>query len=163
MATMLEIANGISQVLASAYDGGQDSEGNPITIGLKREEGHPIHDSRVMDGFSACIKGDSLKIRYHTEVKLKEVHNSNFESDIDSMIEKVKNFLVKEYKKVTGKSLSLGKPSEVEVMVEYVSKIRTVVRACKYFKISGASDAETDVSYSKDLVSENWVRLSGIK
>ena len=81
MATMLEIANGISQVLASAYDGGQDSEGNPITIGLKREEGHPIHDSRVMDGFSACIKGDSLKIRYHTEVKLKEVHNSNFESD----------------------------------------------------------------------------------
>ena len=94
MATMLEIANGISQVLAGSYDGGSDSEGNPIAVGLKREEGHPINDARIMDGFYACIKGDSLRIKYHTEVKLKEVHNSRFESDIELMIEKIKSFLV---------------------------------------------------------------------
>ena len=166
MATMLEIANGISQVLAGSYDGGSDTEGNPIAIGLKREEGHPINDARIMDGFYACIKGDSLRIKYHTETKLREVHNSSFESEIELMIEKIKNFLVKEFKKVTGKALTLKDPSEVQVMVEYISKVRTSVRAHKDFKIGGVPAAEeAPQSYSEgkgDPTNGRWKKLSGI-
>ena len=44
MATTLEIVNGISQVLANTYDGALDENGEPVKIGLKREEGHPILD-----------------------------------------------------------------------------------------------------------------------
>tara|TARA_B100000700_G_scaffold305563_1_gene379686 strand:- start:1462 stop:1965 length:504 start_codon:yes stop_codon:yes gene_type:complete len=167
MATMLEIANGISQVLAGSYDGGSDTEGNPIAIGLKREEGHPINDARIMDGFYACIKGDSLRIKYHTEVKLREVHNSSFESEIELMIEKIKNFLVKEFKKVTGKALTLKDPSEVQVMVEYISKVRTSVRAHKDFKIGGVPATEEVLQgYNEgkgDPTSGRWKKLSGIK
>ena len=55
MASVLEIVNGISQVMANAYDGATDENGEPIKIGLKREEGHPINDSRVMDGFKVKL------------------------------------------------------------------------------------------------------------
>ena len=47
MATILDIARGISQVVANTYDGALDEKGEPIKIGLKREEGDPINDSRV--------------------------------------------------------------------------------------------------------------------
>ncbi len=51
MADVLEIVRGISQVMANAYDGAMDENGEPIKIGLKREEEVAITDKRVMDGF----------------------------------------------------------------------------------------------------------------
>ena len=62
MATTLEIIRGISQAAANAYDGARDENGDPISIGLKREEGDPITDSRIMDGFGVRLHGDLLKI-----------------------------------------------------------------------------------------------------
>ena len=82
MATTLEIINGISQVLANSYDGATDENGEPIKIGLKREEGHPLLDSRVMDGFKVSYYPDSICIHYHSEVKLKDVYSTTFEQDI---------------------------------------------------------------------------------
>ena len=49
MATILDIIKGLNQAAANAYDGYQNMDEE---IGLRREEGHPIIDSRVMDGFS---------------------------------------------------------------------------------------------------------------
>ena len=130
MATTLEIINGISQAISIGYDCAHDSDGNPVKIGLRREEGRPLIDSRVMDGFSARISGNRLIISYHLECKLKEVHNKDFESEIDSTVENVKSFIQKEYKKVTGNALSLTDPDEIQVLVEYISRIRTSV-CCK--------------------------------
>jgi hypothetical protein len=166
MATMLEIARGISQVLANSYDGATDEEGNRVTIGLKREEGHPIHDSRVMDGFSACIKGDSLRIRYHTEIQLKETHNPRFENEIEMMINKVKSHLVKEFKKATGTSLSLGGATEVEVLVEYISRVRTSVRAHQDFKVLGTDSESVNPGSDPDRIdstTQRWLELGGLK
>ena len=84
MATTLEIINGISQVLANTHDGALDEEGNPIEIGLHREEGNPLIDSRVMDGFSVRFGGDRLIVSYQYDCKLKHVHDKDFESNIDS-------------------------------------------------------------------------------
>ena len=165
MATMLEIARGISQVLANAYDGAVDSQGQKIEIGLKREEGHPIHDSRVIDGFSASIMGDVLRIKYHAECKLKEVHNSQFESEINLMIEKVKNYLTREYRSLTGSPLSLSAGEECQVMVQYISRIRTSIQAHKDFKINGA-DAEAVLESSEsnlDSATQRWLELGGLK
>ena len=64
MATTLEIIRGISQAAANAYDGALDDKGEPISIGLKREEGDPIIDSRIMDGFGVKMHGDILKLSY---------------------------------------------------------------------------------------------------
>ena len=52
MATVLEIVRGLSQAAANAYDGALDENGELLQVGLNREEGNPILDKRVMDGFA---------------------------------------------------------------------------------------------------------------
>ena len=51
----MEIVRGISQVMANSHDGALDDNGDPIKVGLKREEGDPITDSRIMDGFKVVV------------------------------------------------------------------------------------------------------------
>ena len=55
MATVNEIVQGLSQAAANAYDGALDADGEPIKAGLQREEGDPILDKRVMDGFNVSF------------------------------------------------------------------------------------------------------------
>jgi len=161
MATTLEIIDCISQVLANTYDGALDESGEPIKIGLRREEGNPLIDNRVMDGFGAYISGDRLHIKYHAEIPLKEVHSNGFESDMESMVEKVKSFIQKEYKKIKKNALTLTEPSEVDVLVEYISRIRTSVKVHKCYRISAipheCGEKETDPAFEK------FTQLSGIK
>ena len=166
MATTLEIIDCISQVLANTYDGALDESGEPIKIGLRREEGNPLVDQRIIDGFGACVSGDRLHIKYHVELPLKEVHSNGFESEMESMVEKVKSFLQKEYGKVKKGSLSLAEPSEIDVLVEYVSRIRCSVKAYKCWKIS-STDAESNKEPSEERPTdpdfEKMVKLGGLK
>ena len=70
MATTLEIINGISQVLSKGYDGALDENDEPLKVGLKREEGNPLVDSRVIDGFGVKFEsGNCLCITYSSEIK----------------------------------------------------------------------------------------------
>lgn len=158
MATTLEIINGISQVLANNYDGATDSDGEPIKAGLKREEGNPLIDSRVMDGFSVRFGGNNLIVSYQADIKLKDLHNSNFESDIDSMIGDVVKFLKKEYRKLTGSSLTLSAVDEIEVFATRVSRIRSTVTAKKTFKIGGA-DSDDNAEESQDRLEDSFKKF----
>ena len=140
MATTMEIVRGISQVVANSYDGALDENGEPIKVGLKREEGHPINDSRVMDGFKVAFHGNQLCIHYHSELKLKEVHAPSFESDLEQMIGNIASFLKKEYKKITGDSLTLTKVGELDAIVQNASRVRMWVQAKCYYDIGGLDD-----------------------
>ncbi len=160
MATTLEIINGISQVLSNTYDGAHDESGELIKIGLRREEGNPLVDHRVIDGFGAHIAGNRLHIKYHAEIPLKEVHSNGFEGEMESMVEKVKSFLQKEYRKVTKSSLSLSDPSEVDVLVEYISRIRCSVKVHKCYAI-GSIPTEPEKEVDPEF--EKFVQLSGLK
>ena len=142
MATTLEIVRGISQVMANTHDGALDEKGEPIKVGLKREEGHPINDSRVMDGFKVAFYGNQLCIHYHSELKLKEVHAPAFESDLEQMIENIASFLKKEYKKITGDSLALTKVGELDALVQNASRVRIWVQAKCYYDIGDSVDAK---------------------
>ena len=66
-----QIIQGIAAAMANSYDGATDENGDPIKIGLRREEGDPVLDSRVMDGFGCKIQGDLLVVKYSTEENLK--------------------------------------------------------------------------------------------
>jgi len=153
MATTLEIVRGISQVMANSHDGALDDEGEPIKVGLKREEGHPINDSRIMDGFKISLYGTQLCIHYHAEIDLKDTHDKNFESDLEQMIADIVKFIKKEYKKITGSALSLKSVGDVDAIVQNTSRVRTWVQAKQYFDIGGIdSDTEAVGGESKDSV-----------
>jgi hypothetical protein len=50
MASVLEIINGISQVMANAYDGATDENGEPNKGWPEERRGHPINDSVLWTG-----------------------------------------------------------------------------------------------------------------
>ncbi len=167
MATTLEIIQGIRQAASNAYDGALDENGEPVKIGLKREEGNPLLDQRVMDGFNVSFYGKRLCIGYHSEVRLKEVYGSNFESDTEQMIEDIASFLKREYKKVTGNSLSLKAVGEVDVLVQNTSKVRSWVQAKKHYEIGSLSEVENppmegDEDRKIDPDFEKFMKLGGI-
>ena len=167
MATTLEIIQGIQQAAANAYDGALDENGDPIKVGLKREEGNPLIDHRVMDGFNVGFSGKRMCLSYHAEVRLKEVYGGNFESDTEQMIEDIAGFLKKEYRKVTGNSLSLKAVGECDMIVQNTSKVRTWVQARKHYEIGSLSEVENvpmedDPEREIDPDFEKFVALGGL-
>ena len=163
MATTLEIIQGINQAAANAYDGAHDERfvtGDAKEIGLNRETGDPIIDSRVSDGFGIKIIGDKLQINYEANVRLKDVYPGGFEEECDRKLVAIADFLKKEFKVITGKSLSLTAEGECKCIVQHTSRVRTFVMAHRLFKIGGMQGVETlgegitnpmDVKYQKFL------------
>ena len=137
MATNLEIIRGIGQAAANAYDGALDDKGEPIKIGLKREEGDPIIDSRTMDGFKVKMQGNMLILNYHCEVKIKDVHDKDFENNIAQYFKDYVKYLKKEYKNITGNTLSLTEPSEIDTIAQSTSRVRTWCQSIQKFVIGG--------------------------
>ena len=156
MATVYEIVQGLSQAAANAYDGALDEKGEPLKAGLQREEGDPILDRRVIDGFGVKFYGNMMCLTYHSEVQLKEVHVPGFENDIISQIGDISKFLKKEYKKITGSPITLTAEGEAELTVETTSRIRTWVVAKMHYKVGGL-DEEMDIrSDSKKKPEGSW-------
>ena len=151
----LKIVQGLAQAAANAYDGSHDeryaADGKARKIGLQREEGDPILDSRVMDGFKVKFSGDSMCILYQADIKLKEVYAGGFEDEMSRRINDIKKFLQKEYKAITGESVTLSAPadSEVQILVQSTTRVRSFVQAHKWFKV-GKTDAEPILSPSED-------------
>ena len=163
---MLEIVQGLAQAAANAYDGAHDKrfshDGEERKVGLRREEGCPIMDSRVIDGFNVNFYGDMMCISYQSDIKLKEVYAGGFEQEMEATINDIKNFLQKEYKKVTKKTVSLKKESEVDVMVQSTSRVRSFVQAKQHFKVSGLEMDQILAPSEKkeDNVIKEWIGRS---
>ena len=141
MATTLEIVQGIAQAAANAYDGSHigkyNVDGEEKKIGLRREKGDPILDSRVIDGFKVKFKGNKLCITYQSEIRMKEVHKGGkFESEMEGVMADIVKFLKKEYKTITGNSLSLKPVAEVNIFVQPVSRTRTDLSMYQEFEIT---------------------------
>jgi len=149
MATVYEIVQGLSQAAANAYDGALDENGEPLLAGLKREEGDPILDRRVMDGFNVRVYGNMMCLSYHSEVKLREVYAPGFEEDIERQLAEIIKFLKKEYKKITGNGITLTKEGEVDVLVENSTRVRSWVTAKMHYKVGGLNEEMNNDDGSK--------------
>jgi len=158
MATVYEIIQGLSQAAANAYDGALGEDESTTKTGvLRREEGDALIDQRVIDGFNVKFYGNMMCLTYQSDVQLKEVYAGGFEEEIDQRITDIAGFLKKEYKKITGNSVSLTEEGEVEVFVQNSSRVRTWVQAKKHFKVGGLSeDMSDDNSGSTNPVEANW-------
>lgn len=151
MASVLEIVRGISQAMSNTHDGAIDENGEPVKIGLRREEETPITDKRVVDGFSVRLKADKLCVYYNSEVTMKEVHGKGFANDIDGYIAAVTKHIKKQYKAATGSALSLKKEGESHIDVQNMSRVRSWVVAHQVYKIDGfGKDVESYENESSD-------------
>ena len=162
MASVYDIVQGINQAAANAYDGAHDAtlqaDGRARTAGLEREDGHYIHDRRVMDGFGVKFHGPILRITYQAETRLKEVQDKGFEGEIEQRLQDIANFLKKEYKVVTGDTLTLTKEGEPRILVQRISNYRTDVQAHCDYRIGGLTDVDgINVGTEKDRL-DNAIR-----
>ncbi len=139
--TTLEIIRGLAQAAANSYDGAHDArfsyDGEERSAGLRREEGCAIMDPRVMDGFSVKFYADSMIINYQSDILLREVYANDFESEIERRLNEIKKFLQKEYRAVTGNSVTLTSKGEAQILVQSTSRVRSFVQAYQHYKISG--------------------------
>jgi len=139
--TTLEIIQGLAQAASNAYDGAHDErftlDGQVRKVGLRREEGCPLTDSRVNDGFSVKFYGNKICITYQSDIRLKEIYNSkDYEGDIVRQLNEIKKFLQKEYKAITGKSITLTADGEPKILAQSTSRVRSFVQAYQHYKIS---------------------------
>tara|TARA_R110000751_G_scaffold132779_5_gene235342 strand:+ start:1552 stop:2100 length:549 start_codon:yes stop_codon:yes gene_type:complete len=140
---VLEIVRGIAQAAADiGYDGCVDDDGKPVEIGLKREEGHPIYNSRVMDGFNIGFAGPNLILSYMSDVKLREIYDQKFEVETGRKMASIIKGLKKRYKKNTGNALSLKMLKDPVIRVESTSRVRCWATARCTYKIGNMTDVE---------------------
>ena len=157
MATVYEIVQGLSQAAANAYDGalGEDYEPDKPGI-LRREEGNALIDQRVMDGFNVKFYGNVMCLSYQSEIQLKEVYDGGFEEEMDQRLTDIAGWLKKEYKKITGNSVSLTAEGEIDVRVENSSRVRSWVTAKMHYKVGGLNEDMAVTPESKDRLEANW-------
>ena len=152
MATILDVIKGLNQAASNAYDGYDNMDEK---IGLKREEGHPILDSRVIDGFKVKFSADQMIVTYHSEVLMKEIHpRAQFENEIERKFGDIVSYLKKEYRKVMKSSVTLNEVAEADIMVQSTSRVRNFVQATKRYKIGGVEGVESLKQPSKDTVED---------
>jgi len=154
----LEIIQGLAQAAANAYDGAHDErftlDGQTKQVGLQREEGCPLMDKRVIDGFSVKFYGDSMIINYQSDIFLREVYANDFESEITRRLNEVKKFLQKEYRAITGNSVSLKSKGEAQILVQSTSRVRSFVQAYQHYKVSGTESLpilEPSIDATRDV------------
>jgi hypothetical protein len=144
MATVYDIIKGINQAAANAYDGSSEAsmaaDGKARTAGLTREDGHYINDRRVMDGFKVVFHGPILRIKYQAEVRIQDVKDNGFEDGIIRHLEDIVKFLKKEYKDITGDTLSLSKEGDHDILIQRISNYRTDCQAHCDYRIGGLTD-----------------------
>jgi len=156
MATTYEIIQALSQAAANVYDGALNEDGEMIKAGLARENGNPLLDKRVMDGFGVKFYGNMMCISYMSEITLKEVYANGFESEIEGRIAEIAKFLKKEAKKVNGTNVSLTKEGEVDIRVENSSRVRSWVTASMHYKIGGMEEVKIVGEATEDKLAAGW-------
>ena len=156
-----EIIKNIAQAASNiTYDGATDENYEPHQIGLRREEGNPILDSRNIDGFNVRMSGNHLIVSYGVETKLSEVYATKIEQEMENVINKCVNYLKGEYRKISGKNLRLSKVGEIDVKVQYISRVRTSVQANCVYVISSLSDVPaTENEPSEDRLNDTFKKF----
>lgn len=161
MATTYDVIKFLSQAAANSYDGAQkenySGDGKAHAAGLQREEGEPLKDRRVIDGFNVGFHGDSMVIKYHTEVKLREVADPKFQDKIEGILKDLVEFLKKEYKTLDSKGVSLT-PNEKEarIVAETISSVRSWVIATRSYKIGGLEGVVAERETGKRTIDEKF-------
>tara|TARA_R110002012_G_scaffold74053_1_gene188106 strand:+ start:79 stop:570 length:492 start_codon:yes stop_codon:yes gene_type:complete len=152
----LDVIRGLAQVAGHSYDGASDDKGEPFKIGLKREDGNPILDSRTVDGFKIRFAGPVMIVSYQSDIKLKDVYGTNFENEMEGTFRRIVSHLKKEYKKLTGNAVGLKALGECDILVQETSRIRVFVTAHKKYKIEGIGKTVEPLKIYENTLDKNF-------
>tara|TARA_Y100001973_G_C5200096_1_gene336981 strand:- start:2683 stop:3261 length:579 start_codon:yes stop_codon:yes gene_type:complete len=162
MSNIVDIVKGIQQAYANSYDGSLSEDGEKNSPELSRDEQGKFGRDRTFslyDNYSIKIHKDILEVVYNYEtmktngLKL-EAPKDKIEQHCEESIENIVSHLKKEYKKVTGESLSLSSPSKVKHDIQDISRHRAYACSRKSFKIGGM-----DTSHMTDPLGDPKKRL----
>jgi len=153
---VVDILRGISQAASGMFDGALDENDEPIKIGLKREEGSPMLDKRVIDGCKIRCSGKTLICSYHSELLLKDVYSGNLENELEQTFADIIKYLKKQYRKITGNTLSLKPKGDCDARVESTSRVRVFVTSQKHYEISNMDDVDDIKDPSKDSLEKDF-------
>ena len=160
MATVYDIVKGINQAAANAYDGSHDArfrtDGKEDPIGLKREKGCALNDSRVMDGFKVRMSGPKLIVSYQSVMPVSAFHNTQLDEELEQTFADIAKFLKKEYKNLSGETLSLTEDGPASMMLQNMSKVRTWVQASNVYTVGGLKDMLPVGEPSTDRLEDNF-------
>ena len=81
-------------------------------------------------------------VSYHSELLLRDVYAKNLENELEQTMSEIVKYLKKQYKKITGNTLSLKERGEVDARVESTSRVRVFVTARKDYEIGNMDDVE---------------------
>ena len=81
-----------------------------------------------------------IRDSYQADIMLKEIYGGNFENEMSRMINEIKKFLQREYKSITGNSVTLTKAGDISIMAQSISRVRNFVQAHQYYNISGIKE-----------------------
>jgi hypothetical protein len=144
MTNIVDVISGLAQAAANAFDGALDEKGEPLKIGLRREDNRGMYDRAMLDGFKVRFAANQMIVTYQSEVMLKEVHPRNkFNDEIEDKFASIAKYLKKEYKSLRKESVSLSPIGEASVTLNSTSRIRSWVEANKAYTIGG-QEKETD-------------------
>lgn len=156
MAKIYDIAVAISNVMGQKGFDGADAK-----IGLKREEGDPILDSRIMDGFSARVNGNQLIINYHSMMTAADFHSKKdpalaLKQNLKDMFDNIEGFLKTEVGKLKVGKLRLKQIGEDDALIQYLNRNRYNCIAKRVYEIQGvdaeAPKSEKQRNYKKDAI-----------
>ena len=117
--------------------------------GLSRENGDYISDRRVMDGFKVKFIGPILRLNYQSECRLQDLKKPGFEDSVVLKLKDIVKFLKKEYKAITGNTLTLTLQGEHQIFVQRMSNYRTDIQAQCDYRIGGLKGVD-DVKAGSD-------------
>ena len=115
-----------------------------------------------MDGFKVKFQGSNVIVSYHAELSMKEYHDSKFESTLEKSFRDIVNYLKKEYKKITKKTLSLTSQDKDKYHCQNLSQLRTWVTAQKTYAIGSAPELGVDKDEAKEKLGnavKKWLAI----
>ena len=111
-----------------------------------------------MDGFGVKFHGPLLRVTYQAETRIKEVQDNGFEDEVGRKLQEIVKFLKKEYKAITGNTVTLTKEGDHHILVQRISNYRTDVQAHCDYRIGGLTEVVDVEEGSADDRLEKAVR-----
>ena len=163
MANLAEVVSGLAQAAANAYDGALDENGDPLEIGLKREDNRGLsgmYTRPTMDGFKVSFSANKMIVKYTSEVHLREVNPRNkFNEEVENRINDIVKYLKKEYKRLRKEGVTLKSNGDASIVLNSMSAVRSWVDARKVYNIGEGSDAESIGQPSKGDLEANFKKF----